>query len=284
MPLTQEDAERIGGNIGAILGFGEKRKARLDNEALQRKAAAQLLVEKYLAEQAMERLRLQEEGDDRRAKLTQDREDYRERTRVGVMSDNAQLYAAQRAKEAADELARRRTDDAMGWWIEQAKLEDARRKEKDNALTDAERLAISAGNAERQLRDTGLTLGKDRLSRYGIGPADDGLGAERPKKGLWGTISESVFGTPPEGTAGPATEQPILQSRRVQPSTGAPAPETTPAPMPPKADGSRVSAVLNALQEFVTTPPTATNNAASFDVLLNGLRDKRPVKLSPSTP
>lgn len=275
MPLTQEDAERIGANIGGLFGFGEKRKARLETEALKRRADAELIVQQYLAEKAMERLKEQEAGDDRRAKLTQDREDYRERTRVGVMSDNARMATEQRDKEAAAELARRRVDDAMTWWIEDAKMRDARRKAQESALGDAERLAISAGNAERQLRDTGLTLGKERLSRYGIGPAE-----EEAKKEEEAGMFDWIFGSKPK-----PTNQPIFQSKKVQPSTGAAPPPTTPTPMPPTAEGTRKPASTGSLADIVerNIPGPSRTNIAELEGLLNVLTGKN-IRLAPTNP
>ena len=228
MPLTQQDAERIGANIGSIFGFGEKRKARLETEALKRRADAELIVQQYLAEKAMERLKEQEAGDDRRAKLAQDREDGRERTRVGVMSDNAQIAADQRMEAARllrDQQARaeanRMLEDEATRAFEQQKWADTR---------PLERMKTQAafGNMLNQAREAGYQPNVEDIGRAGFVSLDN-----KPKEEEAGMF-DWIFGSKPK-----PTNQPIFQSKKVQPSTGAAPPPTTPTPMPPTAEGTR---------------------------------------------
>lgn len=199
MPLSQQDAEGIGLNISRALfpGYHERRADRAAAAELKRRQALEEMLATIAQRNAMEQLRERERGDTERAdkanaaamereKLRLDREGVWNMRNAGVSNENARIAAEQRAaadaadslwrsKAAADELARRRVDDAMGWWDRERQLQLDKQKA---AFEQADKTArrpfehlkakADAINAIKLARDADLDIEDDLMKEAGF--------------------------------------------------------------------------------------------------------------------
>lgn len=250
MPLSQQDAEGIGLNISRALfpGYHERRADRAAAADLKRKQALEEMVATIAQRNAMEQLREREAGDTARAdranaaamereKLRLDRQGAWQMQDAGVASDNARMMAEQRAadeeadrlwrsKAAADELARRRVDDAMGWWGREQQLQ------LDKQKASFEQADKTARRPFEMLKDQAAAINAINIAREaGLGIED----AVMQKAGF-------KLGQP---TANGKSGRPSFKSVTVQPAArvdyGAQAVtnSATNTPMPPDMNGQR---------------------------------------------